>query len=160
MTTFLIGFMGSGKTTIAQLLTEDFIDMDQVIVARIGMPISTFFAEAGEATFREIESEILEILSKTGGIISTGGGVVMSEENRRILRESKSEVIYLKSDFDALYQRITVDSTNIRPLFINNSRAELQAIFESRAPLYESVATRIITVSDKTPEEIIKEIRR
>lgn len=75
MTTFLIGFMGSGKTTIAKLLAEDFIDMDDVIVKRIGMPISTFFAEVGEDAFREIESQVLEELSQNEGVIATGGGL-------------------------------------------------------------------------------------
>jgi shikimate kinase len=107
MTTFLIGFMGSGKTTIAQLLAADFVDMDQVIVNRIGMPISTFFEMSGEATFREIESQVLEELSKSDGVIATGGGVVTSDDNRRILSESEAEIIYLKSDFDTLYQQIS-----------------------------------------------------
>lgn len=160
MTTFLIGFMGSGKTTIAQLLAEDFIDMDYVIVERIGMPISTFFAEAGEGAFREIESQVLEELSQNDGVIATGGGIVTSDDNRRILSNAEAEIIYLKSDFDTLYQQISMDTTNVRPLFIDKSREELQEIFETRAPLYEEIATQIITISGKTPEEIIKEIRR
>ena len=160
MTTFLIGFMGSGKTTIAKLLAEDFIDMDDVIVKRIGMPISTFFAEVGEDAFREIESQVLEELSQNEGVIATGGGIVMSEDNRRILGNADAEIIYLKSDFDTLYQRISADTTNVRPLFIDKSREELQEIFETRAPLYEAIATQIITISGRTPEENIKEIRR
>ncbi|GAX47499.1 hypothetical protein RsY01_1099 [Lactococcus reticulitermitis] len=151
--------MGAGKTTIANLLSPDFIDMDDVIVERIGMPISTFFEIAGETAFREIESQVLLELTQTSGVISTGGGVVMSEENRRILSKSKAEVIYLKSDFDTLYQRITADKSNVRPLFLNNSRVELQAIFEARAPLYEAIATQIITISGKSPEAILKEIQ-
>ena len=66
--------MGSGKTTIAKLLAEDFIDMDDVIVKRIGMPISTFFAEVGEDAFREIESQVLEELSQNEGGDARGGG--------------------------------------------------------------------------------------
>jgi shikimate kinase len=158
MTTFLIGFMGSGKSTVAKLLSADFIDMDAVIVAKIGMPISDFFAQFGEPAFRQIESQVLLELAQSGGIISTGGGVVISAENRQILRESGAKVIYLKADFEALYERIASDTANVRPLFINHSRAELQAIFETRAPLYEAVASQIITVTSKTPEEIVKEI--
>lgn len=160
MTTFLIGFMGSGKTTIAQLLATDFVDMDQVIVNRIGMPISTFFEMSGEATFREIESQVLEELSKSDGVIATGGGVITSDDNRRILSESEAEIIYLKSDFDTLYQQISADTTNVRPLFVDKSREELQVLFETRAPLYEAIATQVIKTSGKTPKEIVKEIRR
>ena len=108
MTTFLIGFMGSGKTTIAQLLATDFVDMDQVIVNRIGMPISTFFEMSGEVAFREIESQVLEELSKSDGVIATGGGVVTSDDNRRILSESEAEIIYLKSDFDTISKFQTI----------------------------------------------------
>ena len=86
--TFLIGFMGSGKTTIAQLLADDFVDLDTVIVDKIGMSISDFFETFGEAKFRELETETLKNLSKTNQIISTGGGIVMSEENRRFLKDA------------------------------------------------------------------------
>ena len=152
--------MGSGKTTIAKLLSEDFIDMDDVIVKRIGMPISTFFAEVGEDAFREIESQVLEELSKSDGVIATGGGVITSDDNRRILSESEAEIIYLKSDFDTLYQQISADTTNVRPLFVGKSREELQVLFETRAPLYEAIATQVIKTSGKTPKEIVKEIQR
>ncbi len=160
MTIFLIGFMGSGKTTIAQLLAADFIDMDQEIVDRIGMPISTFFVEAGEAAFREVESQILAELVQTDGVIATGGGVVTSADNRRILGESNAEIIYLKSDFETLYQQISADTTNVRPLFVDKSREELQALFETRTPLYEAIATQTVTISGKRPDAIIKEIQR
>jgi shikimate kinase len=115
---------------------------------------------SGEATFREIESQVLEELSKSDGVIATGGGVVTSDDNRRILSESEAEIIYLKSDFDTLYQQISADTTNVRPLFVGKSREELQVLFETRAPLYEAIATQVIKTSGKTPKEIVKEIQR
>lgn len=80
MAKILIGFMGSGKSTIARLLDPNFVDMDTVITERIGMPIAEFFATKGEAAFREIESLVLAELMASDGVISTGGGVVVSEK--------------------------------------------------------------------------------
>ncbi|GFH41970.1 shikimate kinase [Lactococcus hodotermopsidis] len=159
MTTFLIGFMGSGKSTIASLLSADFVDMDTVIVDKIGMPIADFFAQFGERRFREIESQVLQELTTSGRVIATGGGVVVAAENRRILHESTAEVIYLKADFSELYRRISADRQNVRPIFENNSRADLQLIFDKRVAFYEEIASKIITVTGKSPCEIVKEIQ-
>ncbi|MFC3931233.1 shikimate kinase [Streptococcus dentapri] len=157
MAKFLIGFMGSGKSTIAKLLDENFVDMDILITEKINMPIADFFADQGEAAFRQIESQTLADLAETDQVISTGGGVVVSPANRDILA-ANPETIYLKADFDTLYQRIAQDEKNIRPLFVNNSKADFRAIFEERQKLYEQAATRIIDVRNKTPEEIVEEI--
>lgn len=157
--TFLIGFMGSGKTTIAQLLADDFVDLDTVIVDNIGMSISDFFEEFGEAKFRELEAETLKKLSKTNKIISTGGGIVMSEENRRFLKDADVNVVYLEGEFDELYERILADKKNIRPIATSRTREELSDIYKHRVDLYDSVATHKVSVTDKTPEEIAKEIQ-
>lgn len=157
--TFLIGFMGSGKSTIAKILADDFVDLDAVIVDKIGMSISDFFEQYGEAKFRELETQTLKSLSTSSHVISTGGGIVMSDENRRILRDADVNVIYLKADFPALYERILADKENIRPLAVTHTRDELATIFDNRVALYEAVATHTICVADKTPEEIAKEIQ-
>lgn len=157
--TFLIGFMGSGKSTIAKLLADDFVDLDTVIVDKIGMSISEFFEQFGEAKFRELETETLKSLSTTHQIISTGGGIVMSEENRQFLKDADVNVVYLEGDFDKLYARILADKENIRPIAISRTREELFEIYQHRADLYDAVATHKICVTDKTPEEIAKEIQ-
>ncbi|MCJ1994349.1 shikimate kinase [Lactococcus piscium] len=159
MTIFLIGFMGSGKSTVANLLATDFIDMDAVIVDNIGMPISVYFERYGEPAFRQVESDVLKTLSSSGQIVSTGGGVVSSKENRRILSESTSQVIYLKSNFSDLYARIMADKENVRPLFLEHTKEALEVIYESRKALYEMVATKTVLVTDKCPEDIVKEIQ-
>ena len=157
MARIIIGFMGSGKTTISSLLDEDYVDMDAVIVERIGMPITDFFEKEGEARFREIESQVLAELIASDRVIATGGGIVTSAANRALLAENP-ETIYLKADFDTLYNRIQKDTKNVRPLFVNNSKEDFKAIFDGRQDLYESVANRIIEVAGKTPKDIIEEI--
>lgn len=158
MAKILIGFMGSGKSTIARLLDQNYIDMDAEIVNRIGMPIADFFATKGEAAFRVIESDLLAELIATNQVISTGGGVVVTEKNRQFLAENQ-QTIYLKADFETLYQRIANDTKNVRPLFVTNSKEDFKAIFDSRQIWYEEAATQIIDVTNKTPQEIVEEIR-
>ena len=158
MAKVLLGFMGAGKSTIARGLDPDFVDMDVMLEERLGMPIARFFAEKGEAAFRQIEEEVLADLLKTDQVISTGGVIVISPRNRDLLKEN-SDNIYLKADFETLYQRISADKDNQRPLFLNNSKEDLAAIFDERQAWYEEVANKIVDVSSLSPEEIIEELR-
>ena len=158
MAKVLLGFMGAGKSTIARNLAPDFVDMDTLIEERLGMPIARFFSEKGEAAFRQIEEEVLADLLKTDQVISTGGGIVISPRNRDLLKEN-SDNIYLKADFETLYQRISADKDNQRPLFLNNSKEDLAAIFDERQAWYEEVASQIVDVSGLSPEEIIEELK-
>ena len=158
MAKVLLGFMGAGKSTIARGLDPDYIDMDALIEKRLSMSIAEFFAEKGEAAFRQVESEVLADLLKTDRVVSTGGGVVISQRNRDLLKTNPDN-IYLKADFETLYQRIAADKDNQRPLFLNNSKEELASIFQERQAWYEEVASRILDVTKLSPEEIIEELR-
>ena len=158
MAKVLLGFMGAGKSTIARGLDPDYIDMDALIEERLGMSIANFFAEKGEEAFRQVESEVLAELLETNQVVSTGGGVVISQRNRDLLKTSPDN-IYLKADFETLYQRIAADKDNQRPLFLNHSKEELDRIFQERQTWYEEVASRVLDVTKLSPEEIIEELR-
>ena len=157
MAKVLLGFMGAGKSTIARNLASDFVDMDTLLEERLGMSIARFFEEKGEVAFRQVEEEVLADLLKTDQVVSTGGGVVISQKNRALLKQNPDN-IYLKADFETLYQRISADKDNQRPLFLNNSKEDLAAIFNERQAWYEEVASKVIDVSKLSPEEIIEEL--
>ena len=157
MAKVLLGFMGAGKSTIARGLDPDFVDMDALLKERLGMSIARFFEENGEVAFRQLEEEVLAELLKTDQVISTGGGIVISPRNRVLLKKNPDN-IYLKADFETLYQRISADKDNQRPLFLNNSKEDLATIFKERQAWYEEVASQIVDVSRLSPEEIIEEL--
>ena len=158
MAKVLLGFMGAGKSTIARKIAPNFVDMDALLEERLGMPIARFFEEKGEAAFRQLEEEVLADLLKTDKVISTGGGIVISPRNRALLKQNPDN-IYLKADFETLYQRISADKDNQRPLFLKNSKEDLAVIFKERQAWYEEVASQIVDVSSVNPDEIIEELR-
>ena len=98
------------------------------------------------------------LLENEVAIISPGGGIVVNPHNRALL-EKNPHNIYLRVDFETLYRRIQNDKAMQRPLFLNNTKEEFKKIFDGRLPLYEAIATHIVDVEDKTPEEIAEIIR-
>ncbi len=161
MTKILLGFMGAGKTTVAGHLDGNFYDMDTIIEEKIGMSISDYFAKFGEPAFRKLESETLEELLALEGdnIISTGGGVVISEKNRELLRKNRKYNVLLAASFEVLYNRILNDEVFQRPLFLNNSKEDFHGIYERRMELYEGLSDLVINTDNRTPEEIARIIK-
>ena len=161
MTKILLGFMGAGKTTVAGHLDGNFCDMDTIIEEKIGMSISDYFAKFGEPAFRKVESETLEELLALEGdnIISTGGGVVISEKNRELLRKNRKYNVLLAASFEVLYNRILNDEVFQRPLFLNNSKEDFHGIYERRMELYEGLSDLVINTDNRTPEEIARIIK-
>ncbi|WEV44843.1 shikimate kinase [Streptococcaceae bacterium ESL0687] len=150
MAIILLGFMASGKTTLGKKLAEEldlaYIDLDQEIEKELGMTISEYFKEAGEESFRKIENQLLRDLSDQEAILATGGGIVELSSNRDILR-TNNQNIYLAADFSDLYQRIAADKNNVRPLFLNNSKGDLEEIYQRRCPFYSNLAHLTVDVN-------------
>ncbi|HFI0164266.1 TPA: shikimate kinase [Streptococcus suis] len=156
----LLGFMGVGKTTTANLLNLPVYDMDQIIEERIGMSIADYFSLEGEAAFRQVETEVLkELLTLPADcLVSTGGGVVKSEENRQLLQENKDNNVLLTASFEVAYERISQDNQSKRPLFLQNSKEEFETIYQERMALYQGLAATIINTDQLTPEQVARNI--
>jgi shikimate kinase len=138
---------GGGKSTVgrhlARQLQVPFVDSDTEIERRLGMPIRAFFEQHGEAAFREEEEAVIAELSMSGaGVVATGGGAVLREENRQVLRAGCT-VIYLRSSPEELYRRLRHDTQ--RPLLqVADPLRRLRELFQERDPLYRSTAHYVI----------------
>jgi len=158
---FLIGPMGSGKTTIgkqlAKLLKLDFYDCDQELERNTGASVSLIFDVEGEAGFRVRESRLLEQLTaKKGVLISTGGGVICKEENRSLLR-TRGLVVYLKTSIENQLRRLSQDKS--RPLLQTEDRAQrLLDLARERNPLYDSTADLVFNTRDQSVHSTAREL--
>lgn len=158
---FLIGPMGTGKTTIgsqlARQLKYEFLDSDQVLESRTGASISLIFDVEGEAGFRERECKIVDELTQIDKLVlGTGGGVILREDNREWLAQ-RGLVVYLRSDVEALVQRTRFDHT--RPLLQTPDPAKtLTDMLEVRGPLYESIADLTVDTGNLSIKQVIKKI--
>lgn len=160
----LIGYMGCGKSTVGMRLSyklrRTFLDTDKEIERRQNCSISDIFATQGESVFRTMETEYLESLvdDKELHIVSTGGGMVLREENRALLKKIGA-VVYLRAKPETIWKRLEGDTT--RPLLqTENPKERISAMIEKRGPVYEEVADYIIDVDDKAFEDIVGEIVR
>lgn len=152
----LIGFMGTGKTTIGKRVAKSlgfkFVDTDQLIVRKAGKSIPKIFEEDGEEAFRNLETEVLrECGGKSRQVISTGGGIVVRPENIAILKES-GYVIWLKAGTDAIFERVSRNRN--RPLLKTaNPRQTIDELLKLRENLYDSAGHFSIRTDDLTMEE-------
>ena len=154
----LIGPMGSGKTTIGQLVASKlgiaFRDTDHVIEERAGKSVSDIFLEDGEDEFRILEKKVLrdELLSDDT-VLALGGGAPISVDAQSALRAIASPVIYLDISLATVAPRIGFNRD--RPLLLHNPRGQWQTLMEARRPIYESIADSVIDVNEKSESEIV-----
>lgn len=154
----LVGAPGSGKSTVGALLAERlgvaFHDVDAVIVERSGKSIADIFVEDGEPAFRALEERTTAELLALPGVLSLGGGAVLSPTTRAALRDHR--VIWLKVGLAQSVKRIGLDTA--RPLLLGNVRSQLRKLLDERAALYREVGTEVIDTDHTTPAEIVKMI--
>lgn len=158
---FFIGFMGAGKTSVSRKLARmcgmAAVDMDTYLERREGKKVKEIFAEAGEESFRAVETDVLrELAAGEPRLISCGGGVITREENRAVLANSAYFVVYLQVTADEAAGRIS--DTGTRPLFNNLEAARARC--EERLLLYESVADATVNTHGKTIAHIAHEVRK
>jgi shikimate kinase len=157
----LIGMMGAGKTTIGRELAKRcgmrFVDCDHEIEARTGVNIPTIFEIEGEAGFRRRESQVIDELTQSDGVVlATGGGAVLDPANRALLAE-RGVVIYLNVPPQILWERTRNDRN--RPLLqVPNPREHIAALHRQRDPLYREIADIIVDGGRSNPASMVRQI--
>jgi shikimate kinase len=153
---YLIGMMGAGKSTLGKLLAQElgyrFLDTDAVIEAAAGLPVTEIFATAGEAAFRELETQVLgQVAAYQQMAIATGGGIILNRQNWSYLRHGI--VIWLDVSLDQLCDRLQNDST--RPILQSvDLRQTLQTLLEQRQHLYAQADVRIVVGVNESPQQL------
>jgi shikimate kinase len=159
----LIGYRGSGKTTIAQLLGDrlgwPWLDADVELERRAGMSIKEIFEREGEAGFRDREEAIVrELTARERVVLALGGGAVLRESNREAI--GRGRVVWLQADPETLWQRMAGDPATAlrRPNLTGGGRREIEELLAVRTPLYQRCADHAITTAGRSPEQIVAEI--
>ncbi len=158
---YLVGLMGAGKTTIgrqlARALSVPFYDSDKAIEERTGVDIPTIFEFEGEEGFRDREQKMIQQLVQMKGIVlATGGGAILREENRNVLKEN-GFIVYLQCSVERILERTRRDTQ--RPLLkTENPKARIETLFTQREPLYLSCADFKIDTGILQSKEVVEHI--
>ena len=159
----LIGFMGCGKSSIGRRLAArlgyDFLDSDDLITSRTGKSITDLFAEEGEERFRDRETaELRELVGSQRIVLATGGGAILREQNRDLLKRIGT-VVWLHSDPETLFERAS--RSRKRPLLeVENPRTTFNTLLESRLPVYQQACTLRVDATGLSHEQTLEEILR
>jgi len=160
---FIIGSMGSGKTSIGKMLAKEnnlsFLDTDHEIIRSCGYSIPDIFKEFGEEHFRNLETEQLrKMKALENHVISTGGGIILKNDNRKLMKEL-GIIIFLDINISSQVDR--VKNRKNRPLLNDqNLKDNLLSLKKTRDPIYKKISNYIIDVSGKEREQIINEIQK
>jgi shikimate kinase len=162
----LIGYRGTGKSTVARRLARDLgyeaLDADDEIEARAGCTIAELFATSGEAAFRDLEEEVVaDLCRREHVVIALGGGAVLRAANRAAIRASGGPVVWLTAIPETIRARVTADgsTSSRRPnLTTVGGLAEIEKLLKARLPLYRECATLVVDTEGKPPEKIAAEI--
>ena len=158
---FLVGLMGSGKTTIgralAKRLNKRFVDADHEIEARTGASIPLIFEIEGEASFRQREADVIcDLTAQEGIVLATGGGAVLNETSRHLLKE-RGIVVYLRASVSSILQRTSHDRN--RPLLQTaDPKARIEELSQQRGPLYEEVAHITVETGRPNVQSVVQNI--
>jgi shikimate kinase len=162
---FLIGYRGTGKTTVANELAlrlgYESVDADDLVEKQAGKSISAIFAEQGEEAFRVLESQVLTaLIQRRNSVVSLGGGAVLREGNRAVIRAA-GPVVWLTAGVDTIMQRLQSDPSTAgrRPaLTVTGGRKEIESLLNLRTPYYRECATLVVDTEGKIPAEVAEEI--
>jgi 3-dehydroquinate synthase len=158
---FLVGLMGSGKTTIgralAKKLNKRFVDADHEIEARTGASIRLIFEIEGEASFRQREADVIrDLTAQDGLVLATGGGAILNEQSRAFLK-SRGTVVYLRASVASILQRTSHDKS--RPLLQTaDPKARIEELARERGPYYDEVAHITIDTGRPNVQSVVQNI--
>jgi shikimate kinase len=161
----LIGYRGTGKSTVAQQLALrlgwDWVDADVEVELRAGKSIAAIFANDGEATFRNLESDVVaDFCRRTRTVLAFGGGSVLRHANREAIARAGA-VVWLQASVDAILVRLAADETTAarRPnLTKAGGRQEIEQLLAVRTPIYRACATLEVDTEGKAPAAVVDEI--
>jgi len=154
----IVGYMGSGKTTVgralARALNREFVNLDHAIVKAAGKGIPEIFAEHGEECFRDLEHKALldSLEARTPSVVACGGGIVVRRDNLALLRDVTT--VFLREDTDVLYHRTRGPDRPLRAA----SREEFEIRYQERLPFYREVADLEVGVDGRSPEQVAEEV--
>ncbi len=161
----LIGYRGTGKTTVAQLLAArlgyDWIDADVEVEQRAGKSIAAIFEASGEEAFRDLEAEVVaDLCLREQTVLALGGGAILRDTNQECLAQCQ-QIVWLQATAETIAQRLSTDPTTAlrRPNLTNRGgRHEIEQMLAVRDPIYRACATLEVDTDGKDPAEIVEEI--
>ncbi len=160
----LVGMMGVGKSTVGRIVAAELdrplFDSDVMIEERAGRTVREIWSTDGEAHFREMETETLldALAEEEPSVIAAAGGVVLSERNRMALQSADAHVVWLLADVEVLVDRVRAGGH--RPLLDDDPEAALRRLYEVREPLYQQVADAIVSVDNRSPNDVARAVLR